>query len=127
MRRSILSPAALLDLLIRDPKQRFYASEILSGLPILVPFALAAVLALGCLPTVMIWSFALFFGWILDHDLRAPARTILYLVYVFAGGWGVGLGLRDLLRSARLRWERNRERILRLGYERFRRETGRWL
>jgi len=127
MRRSILTPAALLNLLIKDPRRRFFASEVLSGLPILIPFALAAVLALGCLPTVLIWSLAILFGWILDHDLRSPARTILFLVYVFAAGWGVGLGLRDLLRSARLRWERHRERVLREGYERFRKETGRWL
>ncbi|MEJ5169804.1 MAG: hypothetical protein WHU10_02350 [Fimbriimonadales bacterium] len=127
MRRSFPTPAALLNLLIRDPKRRFYASELLSGLPILVPFAIAAVLALGCLPTILIWGLAIFFGWILDHDLRAPARTMLYLVYVFAAGWGVGLGLRDLLRTARLRWERNAERIFQQGYERFRRETGRWL
>lgn len=127
MRRLVPTPAAILNALIRDPRKRFYASEILSSLPVLIPFAAAAVVALGCLPTLVIWGFAILFGWILDHDLRAPARVVLYLLYVFSAGWGVGLGIRDVMRSARLRWERNADRILSIGYETYRRETGRWL
>lgn len=126
-RKAKWSPAALLDWLVKDPKKRFYLAEYLVGAWIVVPFTIAGLVMMGFAPTVVVGGSALFFGWLLDHDLKRPAWVILYVVYLFSSGWGFGLGIRDLMRSARLKWQKNQDRIAEVGYQRFRKETGRWL
>jgi hypothetical protein len=123
----VISPAWLLDWLIRDPKRRFFASEWIIALWVLPFFTLLGLAVMAVFPTVLILIIWGILSLVLSFDIKSWVMFILYVVFLFSAGWGLGNGIRDIVRQANQTWERDGDEIRLGGYSAYRLRKGRWV
>jgi hypothetical protein len=122
-----ISPAWLLDLLIKDPRKRFVASELVTGILLVPIFTMLGTAVMAVFPTTVILLIWALLANVFQLEVGIWAMTALYLVFLFAAGWGFGLGIRDISRAIELGWRSGGDEIAEEGYRAYRRKTGRWV
>ena len=121
-----LSPAWLLDLLIKDQRKRFVASELVTGVLLVPVFTMLGTAVMAVFPTTVILLIWALLANVFQFEVWAWIRLAHYLVFLFAAGWGFGLGIRDISRAIELGWRSGSDEITAGGYRAYRLKTGRW-
>jgi hypothetical protein len=121
-----LSPAWLLDILIKDPRKRFVASELVTGVLLVPIFTMLGFAVMAVFPTIVVVLVWALLAGAFQIDVGPWPLRALYLVFLFAAGWGLGLGIRDIGRAIELGWRSGGDEILNDGYRAYRLKTGRW-
>jgi hypothetical protein len=122
----MISPSWLLDLLIKDQRKRFVASELITGVLLVPIFTMLGTAVMAVFPTTVVLVFWALSANVFHIEVRTLAMLALYLIFLFAAGWGFGLGVRDISRAIELGWRSGGDDILANGYRAYRRKTGRW-
>lgn len=122
-----ISPAWLLDKLVRDPRRRFFIAEWIGAMAVLPWFTLIGLAIIAVFPLVLILLIWALCNALLPWDVKEWVKFILYVIFLFAAGWGLGNGLRDIMNNAEKIWERDKEEILRDGYATYRLRMRRWV
>jgi hypothetical protein len=122
----LISPAWLLDLLIKDPRKRYVASELITGILLVPIFTMLGTAVMAVFPTTVVLVLWALSANVFNIEVHDMAMLALYLIFLFAAGWGFGLGVRDITRAIELGWRSGGDEIMAQGYREYRRKTRRW-